>query len=1169
MATNAKQWWSIPSRILHSWYTPAFLIVVLIAAVLIWAMPRRIDQVTSADTDLSWSTGEAPPVRKVLWEPSQPLSGLLPDSNPGDSFVTPRLTDAGATLYFTRRTTDGQADIYRARLEFGQWQPAEPVTELNSAGEDFCSSLSADGRTIYFYSNRAGGHGGFDIYVSQRDDTGWSEPKNLGPTVNSLLDEYDPAVSPDGLTLIFSSDRRPEMLELARKKEKIWPGTLRTHSGLRQFDLYVSRKAVVDKPWPVPQAITELNTPTSNEGAPYFSPYGSYLYFASDRPNPHGDTPNKDLYRARFIDGLFQELENLGPGVNTGSNELEPALSPEGYTLVYSSDRDGTYRIYTSKAQEVFESSEWDTARWSIVVSLWWKVLVVLLVLALVAFLLWYFRNWLFERATASRFIVASLLLHLLIVCILALIPLASEVIDQVRMVEARVSAIEVFSNVNADGPPAHATVADLPALDEAVEPALDRQAVTATEPVPEKAVTMARLDVPVTVVLVPLPEAAATIPDSKPSQPAPTPALQKKIRLDQLQIARATPIQFEPVPVVENPIPQQIDAGTVDVGRKTNSNDPDTQQPPPNPIPNTSPDTGPQAPIRPVTGNPTPHQESMQIPLPTRMDSKMVLQLARLNDTRLNITPIQPVPPKELDPVGASVALNKSDSGPSDPAKPVAPNRPTQVEPQKISKLDPSSLSRNPAPNIPAIAIPKKLLPLDKATPMIAKSELDLPKIDAKDLSSEQIPNLPESPVVGVTVSVPKSSNLNFGMQMIAKKDSKYPEIPGFGSPALKTIKKKSLLDKPALAFENNTDKPLPRQLAKATRLGQLDEDRTARLILAARDPETKRETAAIFGGTRESEDAVERGLKWLAKVQSKDGSWSLHKYQGTQADTAGTALGLLPFLGAGYTHKNGKYQTTVDKAVRWLVKHQQSNGDLFKRQNDHHQMYSHGLAAIALCETYALSQDPALREPAQKAVNFIVWAQHDGGGWRYRPKERGDTSVFGWQVMALKSAQMAGLDVPQVTLDRSLVFLDSVAGKGKAFGTFDYQPGTARLAMTAQGLLSSQLLGASRDDPRMIAGAEHLLKYLPRPGKETSYYYYHANQVMYHLQGKYWKTWNEKLRDMNIKEQVKNGDHAGSWNPQDDRERTGGRIFATSLRLLMLEVYYRHLPLYKQLEK
>jgi hypothetical protein len=115
----------------------------------------------------------------------------------------------------------------------------------------------------------------------------------------------------------------------------------------------------------------------------------------------------------------------------------------------------------------------------------------------------------------------------------------------------------------------------------------------------------------------------------------------------------------------------------------------------------------------------------------------------------------------------------------------------------------------------------------------------------------------------------------------------------------------------------------------------------------------------------------------------------------------------------------------------------------------------------------------------------------------------------------------------------------------------------------------LCLQYLGARRDDPRLRAGTDYLLKHLPRPGAETSYYWYHATQVMYHMGGKHWKAWNDRMRDLLVSTQETKGTPAGSWKPADQRETPGGRVYATALRLLMLEVYYRHLPLYQQLEK
>jgi hypothetical protein len=166
----------------------------------------------------------------------------------------------------------------------------------------------------------------------------------------------------------------------------------------------------------------------------------------------------------------------------------------------------------------------------------------------------------------------------------------------------------------------------------------------------------------------------------------------------------------------------------------------------------------------------------------------------------------------------------------------------------------------------------------------------------------------------------------------------------------------------------------------------------------------------------------------------------------------------------------------------------------------------------------------------------------------------------------MALKSAQMASLDVPQEPLALVLKWLRSVEGKGKELGTFRYQSGSGLTpAMTAEGLLCLQYLGAPVNDPSLQAGVEWLLKHLPKQGSETSYYWYYGTQVMYHLQGAPWQQWNRALRDMLVRTQHNDGDLAGTWDPHDQWESQAGRIYATSLRLLMLEVYYRHLPLYQ----
>lgn len=323
--------------------------------------------------------------------------------------------------------------------------------------------------------------------------------------------------------------------------------------------------------------------------------------------------------------------------------------------------------------------------------------------------------------------------------------------------------------------------------------------------------------------------------------------------------------------------------------------------------------------------------------------------------------------------------------------------------------------------------------------------------------------------------------------------------------------------------------------------------------------------------GGTDASEAAVARGLKWLVRQQMTDGRWMLNspnlpdKDRGSESnDIAGTALGLLPFLAAGKTHKpvaKNEYDKVVDKGLKYLIRSQDQKTGYFGVS-----MYAHGLATIAMCEAYGLSQDPLLRRPAQAAINLLVRIQHEGGGWRYGPsKQAGDLSVSGWQMMALKSAQMSGLDVPSMTIAKSKSFLQSCCGQDEGY---TYTPGGGSTArMTAVGLLCRQYMenwGPSH--PRMIKAIQGIIKNNP-PDRQDVYYYYYATQVMHHFGGEEWKNWNEKMREYLIKTQEGNNNsaHFGSWSPQNDQwGRAGGRLMMTSLNLLTLEVYYRYLPLY-----
>jgi len=344
----------------------------------------------------------------------------------------------------------------------------------------------------------------------------------------------------------------------------------------------------------------------------------------------------------------------------------------------------------------------------------------------------------------------------------------------------------------------------------------------------------------------------------------------------------------------------------------------------------------------------------------------------------------------------------------------------------------------------------------------------------------------------------------------------------------------------------------------------------------LAGRDPRQREELVRREGGTSATEAAVALGLKWLARHQNANGSWSLHAFHlapgasgqpdglGQESDTAGTALALLPFLGAGQTHRSGEYQALIARGLDWLVEQQADDGDL--RGRGIGRMYAHGQAAIVLCEGYALTRDPALREPAQKALDFIVRAQHRAGGWRYTPGEPGDTSVFGWQLMALRSGKLAYLVVPQTAFQGATRYLNR-AKADRIGARYGYMPGhRPSPTMTAEALLCRQYLGWSKDHVGLQSGAKYLLQdHLPSEQSPDIYYWYYATQVMHHVGGRSWENWNRQMRRLLVELQRTDGDLAGSWDPRGPFSRDGGRIYMTSLAICTLEVYYRYLPMYR----
>ena len=348
----------------------------------------------------------------------------------------------------------------------------------------------------------------------------------------------------------------------------------------------------------------------------------------------------------------------------------------------------------------------------------------------------------------------------------------------------------------------------------------------------------------------------------------------------------------------------------------------------------------------------------------------------------------------------------------------------------------------------------------------------------------------------------------------------------------------------------------------------------------VAQRQSDQRAAAAAANGGSRESEEAVENGLKWLIAHQSGDGSWSLQyrnsecgaecDHEGREGDyqPAATGLALLSFLGAGYSHRAGPYQAELRKAIYYLITRIEydESGEVGNLAGiSEHAMYNHGIATLALCEAYQMSNDTDLEKPVRALIQYTVKAQHDVGGWGYSAATPGDLTISAWQVMSIKSAHSAGIRVPSDVMRRFDRFMDTQQSAAGAF--YGYRGPGKQAGTTSMGLLLRMYRGWFRTDPRLLEG----MNYLEKTGVSTTdvYFNFYATQVFFHQEGPAWTKWNQEVRDFLVKTQAQRGHEAGSWSMTDSFSKVGGRLYCTCMSILTLEVYYRYPPMFREITR
>ena len=351
----------------------------------------------------------------------------------------------------------------------------------------------------------------------------------------------------------------------------------------------------------------------------------------------------------------------------------------------------------------------------------------------------------------------------------------------------------------------------------------------------------------------------------------------------------------------------------------------------------------------------------------------------------------------------------------------------------------------------------------------------------------------------------------------------------------------------------------------------------------LQGRNADSRAKLAAQNGGSEGSEAAVELGLQWIINHQLSDGSWRFKHHRSgcdgrcgneglIDAPHAATGLALMSLLGAGYTHEAGPYQAQVRVGLDYLnnkIKYLTYGGSLC--DNGRWPMYSHAIATIALAEAYAMTKDETYLKAVTEAYRFTVAAQHPRGGWRYTAQSPGDMSVTGWQVMAIKACENAGIKTNPETARKAKEFVDSLAGPDgirygyRKIGSGDIEPAAEdrKPSCTAIGNLMQMYMGREKEHPALQSACQ----FLADAGSSDSdiYYNYYATLVLHQARAAQWKSWNQTVRDHLEVSQQKHGHEAGSWFFPDQHGKVGGRLYTTAMAVMTLEVYYRFMPLYK----
>lgn len=325
-------------------------------------------------------------------------------------------------------------------------------------------------------------------------------------------------------------------------------------------------------------------------------------------------------------------------------------------------------------------------------------------------------------------------------------------------------------------------------------------------------------------------------------------------------------------------------------------------------------------------------------------------------------------------------------------------------------------------------------------------------------------------------------------------------------------------------------------------------------------------------FGGKEKAEKAVLAGLRWLKKNQAENGSW------GPQNTPAMTGLAVLCFLGHGELPDSPEFGPTIKRGLDWLLEHgtkYQGKMGTGGSLNGGPAVYEHAIATYAMGEYYTMTKDERFADVLRNAVGHIVQGQNPVGGWDYGYAKgpRNDLSVAGWQIQALKAAHLTQLGISGVdeALDKSMIFLQRWQGPKGGFG---YTGPADTYSLAGVGSLCIYFWKQEKD-AGVRKGIDFIIEETQKDypvkykgDKANLYAWYYHTQACLMFGGSAWTKWNRWYQD----EICDNQSPDGSWPPiagkspgPQSAADGSGPYYRTTLCVLMLEVFYRYMPINK----